>query len=366
MSASQPAISVVVLAHGPEPYLGQCVRSLARSSPMPEIIVVDNGARAAVESLPPVPGMRIVQPGRNMGFAAGCSLGAAHATNGVLAFVNSDAWVEFDALKALASVLVDERIGLVTGSLRLARSPDRINSVGNPIHFLGYSWVGGLGDDAGDHDSIGIVPSISGATFAVRREVWGRLGGFDAEYFAYGEDLDLSLRAWLLGYGVVFTPAAISYHWYEPARNPKKLGLLERNRLVTMWCLYERATLVKLAPIAIVIELATLAGALRNGWGGQKVAGWIWVIRNRRWIARRRRRIQAERRRSDATMAQLYTATVDPPSELGVAIPKWANRILRTYWEMVLSSLRKRYPAVGSLRVNEIRAAAGNGAEGVD
>ena len=55
-------------------------------------------------------------------------------------------------------------------------TPTWLNSAGNPVHYLMFSWVGGFGEPAADHALLTEVASISGVTFAMRREVWDVAG----------------------------------------------------------------------------------------------------------------------------------------------------------------------------------------------
>jgi len=73
------------------------------------------------------------------------------------------------------------------------------------------------------------VASVSGALCAIRREAWDAVGGFDPDYFAYHEDVDLSLRVWCSGRKVRYVPEARCVHHYEFSRHPRKLELLERH-----------------------------------------------------------------------------------------------------------------------------------------
>ena len=83
------------------------------------------------------------------------------------------------------------------------------------------------------------VLAVGSAGMLVRREVWDALGGFDADYVAYCEDVYLSLRAWQAGYRVVHEPEAVVLHHYDFARNSAKFYLLERNRLMNLLLLPE-------------------------------------------------------------------------------------------------------------------------------
>jgi len=305
-----PSVSAVVLAYGDEPWLEACVDAILASDGLRsvEVILVDNGC--AESSIAPVverPGVMLLRPGRNLGFAGGCNLGAAHAGSEVIAFVNSDALVAPDALRALAAVAVEPGVGIATASIRLADSPDDLNSAGNEIHFLGVGWAGHLGEAASGHREQRTVIAASGAGMALARSTWKRLGGFEERYFAYHEDAELSLRCWQQGLPVVFVPEAVVFHHYEFSRNPDKLYLLERNRLAFLATTYEARTLLVLAPVLVLFEAAVVALAVAGGWGDRKVAGWRWLLRHRRWLRERRRHLQSVRTVGDRELLDLFS-----------------------------------------------------------
>lgn len=339
---ARPDAVVVVLAFGPEPLLEACVSALLGSTGVSlEVVVVDNGCTSdAVRALGQRPGLRVLAPGRNTGFAGGCNLGAAQGRAGAVVLVNSDAVVDEGCVAALLRALEDPSVGIVTGSLRLMDSPDRVNAVGNPVHYLGLSWAGGLGEPASAHTRPGPVASASGAVLALRRETWVALGGFFEPMFAYCEDLELSLRCWQRGWTVRYVPDAVARHAYEFHRNPSKMYLLERNRLLVLLTVYDARTLALLAPPLVALEAAVLAVALRQGWAREKVRGWGWLVTHRSLVRRRRAVVQGERRRSDAELAWLLTADVDPGEQTGLAAP----RVLRTasgwYWRAARRLIR--------------------------
>lgn len=336
------AVSVVVLAHGPEPLLGDCVHALLSSvGPPVEVIVVDNGCTTdAVERIPVGPQVRVVRPFTNTGFAGGANLGAAEASGGVIVFVNSDAVVAPDAVAALAAALEDHRVGIASGSLRLLDQPNRMNSAGNPVHFLGLSWAGGLGDLATAHGEGRQVASATGAVMALRRDTWNALGGFFEPMFAYCEDVELSLRCWQRGWSVVYVPQAVAWHAYEFHRNDLKMYLLERNRLITVLTSFERRTLALLAPALAGLEVAVLAVALKQGWWREKVRGWWWLARHVQELSRRRACVQASRSLSDGSIAPMLTGSFDPGVLSGFAVPRWLSALSSCYWAGVRRAIR--------------------------
>jgi GT2 family glycosyltransferase len=329
--------SVIVLAYGAEELLSQCVQAILNSSGVDvEVVVVNNGADPLrLQELAGLPGVRVVNDGTNLGFAGGCNYGSRHCRRPNLAFVNSDAIVGQDCIGNLVAALADRTIGLVSGSIRLAEQPDTVNSVGNPVHFLYFSWAGAMGDPATDHDQPATIASISGATFAARRDFWEQLGGFDSTYFLYGEDVDISLRTWQLGYRVVFEPRAVSVHHYHFSRNPEKFYYLERNRLISLSTLPEASTLMRIAPTVVGVEAALLFTAARAGWLPQKLRSYRWLVRNRRYLRTRRRDAQARRRVPDSVLAPLLSAHMDIPPGFGMSAPEPADRALASYWRLV-------------------------------
>lgn len=331
--------SAIVLAHGSEPTLEQCVAALVADG-ADDIVVVDNdAARGPVDAVRSMPGVRVLSPGRNLGYAGGCNYAASHARGEVLVFVNSDAQVLPGALAALVRRVADPDVGLASASVRLAEDPDLLNTAGNPVHYLMFSWVGGLGEPAADHAEVTEVASITGVTFAVRREVWDALGGFDADYLAYCEDVYLSMRAWQAGYRVVHEPAAVVLHHYEFSRHDAKFYLLERNRLMNLVLLPSGRTQRLVAVPALVVEGGVMLVALRDGWARDKVAGWRWLVVHRRSLAERRRVIQAQRLIPDAELARLLRGPLDPPTGLGPGVPAPVSRVLAGYWRWAVRRL---------------------------
>lgn len=346
-----PAVTAVLLGYGSEPWLPDAVRAVLESAGPeaagPEAadpesggldidaVVVDNGCTSdAIDLVKGMDRVRIISPDRNTGYSGGCDLGAAEAGGEFLAFVNSDAIVAPDTLSRLAAVAAEPGVGLAMGSIRLADSPETMNSAGNPVHFTGLSWAGGFSEPAARYTLRRPVAAGSGCCFVIRRELWAALGGFAPEYFAYCEDTELSLRLWQRGLTVEFVPDAVVLHHYEFSRNERKLYLLERNRLLLVLTTYQRRTLAVLAPMLALTEALMLAAAITGGWGGAKLRGWRWIWRHRRWVRERRALIQAERTVPDTVILSRMTARIDPAN---VAAPPGVgvlNAVMSGYWSI--------------------------------
>jgi GT2 family glycosyltransferase len=333
--------SVIVLGYGAEPFLEDALAAIAADcADGDEIVLVDNGIEARAKRQSTWPALvRVIGHGENTGFSGGCARGAAAAMGDILLFVNSDAVVRPGTLDALTRAAVEPGVGIACGCLRLADQPDLVNSAGNPLHFSGISWAGSCGDPASEHDVARDVTVATGGLLGIRRETWNALGGFEEFYFAYNEDTDLSLRAWLQGWRVRYVPDAVADHHYEFGRSPLKMYLVERNRLVTVFTDYPSRLLRAVLPALLAMELLLLLQALLQGWLVQKLRSWWWLGRHTRLLRERRSRVQSNTSASDAAIAGLLVSKVEPPM---MPLPPGmglVNRALDTYWRRVRRSL---------------------------
>ena len=341
-------VSVIVLAYGAEPYLRACIDAILTSVDAAgeavdlELILVDNGAAAAVAGVDPDSRVRIVRSPENLGFAGGCNAGVGQARGRDLVFVNSDAIVASDAIYRLTSALTDPELGIVTAAVRLADEPDLMNTAGNPVHYLGVVWAGGFGEPHEQHADRADVASASGAFFAVRRDRWDELGGFDNQYFAYHEDTDLSLRAWQRGYRVQYEPAAIACHHYEFSRNPTKQYLLERNRWITVLTVFPGPVLAGVLPPLLAFEMPLCALALSQGWLRDKLRSYRWLIVHHQYLRQRRRRVQDANRMLPAEFCRLLSSRIEPAMVERPRGFRVLNFVLQLYWALfrTLAGLR--------------------------
>jgi len=329
-------VTAVILAYGDDPWIEAAVRAVLASTGIDvDVVLVDNGCTSsAVERCDALSGVTVVRPGTNLGFAGGCNAGAAHACGEVLALVNGDAVVEPGALAHLVEVAMKPDVGIASASIRLADQPDLLNSRGNDLHFLGLSWAGGFGEPAARHTVQKDIVGASGAGMAMRRQLWEELGGFEERYFAYHEDLELSLRCWQRGFRVVFVPEAVVYHHYDFSRSPEKLFWLERNRAILLLTVLQARTLLVLAPGLIATELGMAALAAAEGWLPRKLQAWRWLLRNAGWILERRRQLQAERIVGDRELSSRFVSRLDAGNYPLPAFTPALNHLLAAYWWM--------------------------------
>jgi GT2 family glycosyltransferase len=322
-----PTVAAIVVAYNSGEALTRCLDSL-RADGVP-VVVVNNGGPIAVER----DGVQVVEAERNLGFGAGCNLGARATDADVLVFLNPDTVAHPGAVAALAD---SAGAAVVQARLRLLDRPELLNSSGNVVHVSGIAWPGGYGEPAEELQEQREIGYASGAALAIRADLFRELGGFTEELFLYQEDLELCWRARLGGHRVVVEPRADVLHDYVLERaDRRKEYYLERNRLIFVLTAYSGRLLLLLAPVLLAAELGLALVALRQGWLREKARGWAWVARNASWVTGRRRATQALRRVPDRELARFLTPNLDPrmldlPS--GVAV---LNGLVSAWWRAV-------------------------------
>lgn len=302
--------SVVIVTYEHRDAIRVCLDALLPTlGPNDEVVVVDNASRDRTAEVvasygPPV---RLVRSPTNGGFGKGCNVGAGSSSGIYLVFLNPDTETRPGWLPLLLSALVDD-VAFVTPKLLLAAHPDRIDALGNDVHVSGIPTCRRWGEPAAGMGMVEEVGAISGACFAVRREVFDMLAGFDERLFLYFEDTDLSLRARLAGYRCLVVPTAEVIHDHEPGISARKLYYLERNRWWTILKLYRWRTIAALVPVLLLAECAAWAIAVGSGPRHltAKLRAWAELLRWLRHLGAARREAARTRRVSDRALLLLH------------------------------------------------------------
>jgi N-acetylglucosaminyl-diphospho-decaprenol L-rhamnosyltransferase len=277
----------------------------------------------------------VLETGANLGFAGGCNAGATATSAPLLLFLNPDAKPAPGCVDALRAAAAEHPGWGAWQALVTLPGGERVNTSGGVTHYLGFGWAGECdapvrpGEDRE-------VSFASGAALVVRRAAWERVGGFDADYFMYAEDLDLSLRLRLAGYGVGIARAAVVEHDYDFDKGTRKWLLLEVNRWRTILADYPTPLLLAVLPALLAVELALLPLAARGGWLREKLGAQRRVLAALPLLLRRRARVQRSRSASTATFAAALSAELDSPylprPEGGLAVVFAAQWL---YWQLV-------------------------------
>lgn len=326
MNGTKPSkrTSVIIVTYNGSVYLEQCLTSVQQDvGTDSEIIVVDNASSddSADFVQRQYPDVMLVQNRVNRGFAVACNQGAQIAAGRVLVFLNQDTRVEPGWLRALIRGLDQERaVGLTTSKILLMSQPNRIHLCGQDVHYTGLVFGRGFLSPASGMTTLEEVAAVSGASFAVHREVWEELDGFDETFYMYYEETDLSWRAQLAGYRCLYVPNSVVYHDYRPAQpNPSRLYYSNRNRYIMLLKNWKWTTLLLLAPGLLLAELTEWGLAWAYGWRGlwAKIRANLWILTHLRDVSRLHARTQARRKVPDAVMLKERTYRLEPRTVTG-------------------------------------------------
>jgi len=301
--------SVIIVNYNGRHYLENCLSSLLQDGRDHEIILVDNastdGSAGYVEQVFPM--IKVLRNEINQGFGGGNNVGARSARGEVLAFLNPDVVVEPGWLEALVKVLdVNPSAGLVTSRIMLLCDRGRVNTCGNDIHLSGLTLCRGMRMDPETFNELAEVGAVSGAAFAIRRDLFKELGGFDEAFFLYMEDTDLSWRARLAGYQCLYVPSSVVYHDYTLRFGPRKTFYQERNRYLMLLKSLQWRTLLVLAPALLLAEVVTWGFALLRDRQrlSNKLRAYGWLVKHWGQVMAKRRETQALRRARDRDLLQ--------------------------------------------------------------
>ncbi|MDQ6658178.1 MAG: glycosyltransferase [Actinomycetota bacterium] len=225
--------SVIIPVHGNWAMTAACLDSLlALADPVAfDVVVVDDSSPDdTAERLADRSQVRVVTTTVNSGFGAACNLGAASVATDILIFLNNDTRVHQGWIDSLLQTLdADESAGQVS-SLILDQD-GRVMDAGGIVFDDGSAWNYGRGYDADSSEvrTFRDVDYCTGTSFAIRREVFTALGGFDARYQpAYYEDVDLSFGVRSLGRRTVIQPLSRVTHLEGGTHGADGAGGLKR------------------------------------------------------------------------------------------------------------------------------------------
>lgn len=219
-------VRVVVVTYRPGRELEDFLASLASAGVEDvELVVVENGPDPAAARSATGHGVRVLHPGRNLGYGAAANLGAAGATQPWIVVANPDIVWHPGSLAALVAAGTAEPTAGSLGPLILdpdgtvypsARNlPSLTTGTGHAL--LGRVWPANPWSrryrrDTEPGTSQRPAGWLSGSCLLLRREAFEAVGGFDDSYFMFFEDVDLGERLGRAGWANVFVPTAVVTH----------------------------------------------------------------------------------------------------------------------------------------------------------
>lgn len=320
----QPLISIVVLNCNGANWLPKCFETILAQTIIDQIETImvdnkssDNSVVVAREWFAKFPNATIVLNSENLGFCEGNNSGARAAHGRWLLFLNNDTWLEPDCMEKL--VQGTEKLGAAASTPLVLNYPD--NSY-QDFGFYGFDLFG-LPSPSAVATCTREIFIAGGCSYFIRTDVFNEIGMFDAEYFIYSDDSDVSWRVWIAGYKVVGIFEARLHHRGAAGVNPsggittvefrttdRKRFLTNRNSILTLLKNGRHILLLPLIPLIAWLFLESLAGAvILRRWSFTRESFWnalrdCWRLRGH--ILRKRKEIAIFRKRSDFRMLRFF------------------------------------------------------------
>jgi GT2 family glycosyltransferase len=260
--------------------------------------------------------VKFVRFDRNLGFAEAYNRAIATISEDLVVLLNNDVEVDDRWLVELRSAIEkseeSDRVAACGSMILFHHDRCLVNHAGGRLVPIGGGMDLDFGkrDDPTKHDQA-FVGCVSGASMIMPRSLFLKIGGFDADFFAYFEDVDLCWRAWLAGYRILLIPSSRVYHKLGATTGPflkaERLFLGERNRLQSMLKNLEFRNAVTGILVSALYNIVRIPGFLRSRKPGIALAilrGDLWTVGHLPGIVAKRREIQRHRVIDDAFLVR--------------------------------------------------------------
>lgn len=241
-------IAVVILNWNGAKLLEQFLPSVVAYSEEAKIYVADNASTDnSIEVIKAkFPQVAIIQNEGNFGFANGYNVALQQVEEDYYALVNSDVEVTENWLAPVLSTFDNEpNIGIIQPKILDYKNKtyfEYAGAAGGFIDQYGYPYCRGrifetIEKDNGQYDDETEIFWASGACLFIRKDIYRTLNGFDGDFFAHQEEIDLCWRAFNLGYKAKYTSKSVVYHVGGATlneSNPRKTFLNFRNSLLML------------------------------------------------------------------------------------------------------------------------------------
>lgn len=244
----QPKVAVVILNWNGRFFLEKFLPSVYNSTyPNIEFIVGDNASTDDSIDFIKInyPKIRIIQNETNLGFAGGYNEILKQVEADYFVLLNSDVEVTASWIEPVIEGMIQYDYVAAQPTIRSFHQKEyfeHAGAAGGYIDSLGYPFCRGrilheVEKDTNQYHQHSEIFWATGAALFIRSDIWKESNGFDADFFAHMEEIDLCWRIKKMGYKVGYIPNSIVYHvggGTLTASNPHKTYLNFRNNLVML------------------------------------------------------------------------------------------------------------------------------------
>lgn len=227
-------LSIIIVSFNTKEITKKCLLSLNKNFikyPLEhEIIVVDNNSQdGTVEFLLDLEkqwnNLHVFLSKKNIGFGKGNNIGLVKSTGKYILYLNSDAIIsDIDFRDLIKLMEMKKDMGALTVKVILSTGEiDPASHRGFPTLWRSFTYFSGLEKTffnipllnklfGGYHlthlnlNNIHEIDVLTGAFLFTKREIIDKIGGFDDDYFAYGEDIEMAFQIKKLGYKIIYYP----------------------------------------------------------------------------------------------------------------------------------------------------------------
>lgn len=336
----QNKVFVLLLGYNSFKYIDECLTSLLdQKYDNCEIWFADNNSKdGSIELIKKkFPQVKTFQFNENNGYSGGNNklLKLAFDNNADFCIaLNADTKIDKNLIPSLIDSYKEKsknnKVGLIQPAVMLYSQPNKINTIGNIIHYLGFGHCGGyLRTELPKEDKE--IISVSGAAMLIPKDYYEKVGLFDEDFFMYNEDQNYSWRGLMLGYHHFLSVKGKVWHKYSFSKNKNKMYHSEKNRLMMIFENYEKGTILKLFPVIVLNEIFMIIYSIFTGWIGLKIKSYIFVFKNIENIKNKRKIIQNSRIVSDEKIIKNFDSKLDF-SVLNIPIIKFIVNAIYTFY----------------------------------
>ena len=275
----QPTVSIVILNFNGVKYLQEFLPSvIATQYDAFEIIVADNGSTDnSLEVLAQqFPSVKVITNNKNEGFAGGYNWALKQVISDYYVLLNSDVQVAPNWIQPMVDLFESNpNIGACQPKILAKDHPtsfEYAGAAGGWIDILGYPFSRGrifdtCEKDEHQYDSNAPIFWATGACMMIRSSLFHKLKGFDAQFFAHQEEIDLCWRMQLNGHQLFACPISVVYHVGGGTlpKGGRKVFLNFRNNLIMLAKNLPLSELVWKVPMRLGLDAISAYKGLLSG-----------------------------------------------------------------------------------------------------
>lgn len=307
---ANPLVSAILVNWNGEKWLRKCIESLLEQTYRPvEIVMVDNGStdNSIAYVRKEFPQVKIVEVGKNLGFARGNNAGIKAASGHYILLLNTDAWLDKDAIEKLEDVYERNNYAVIAPYSTQYDKVQGDEAYESTIDPFGHSVFTEDTSNEGDKSFF-----ISGVCLFFTKDIYKRTRGLDQNFFMYMEDVDWFWRLIIFDLKFAHIKGVYVHHAISAGTGKgisyKRFLWRNQNTLQMLLKNYSVQNLVWVLPLYALqnlIEAFFFLVTLKPKIAWTYMLGWLFNFENLRAILAERRWVQTERILGDEAALKL-------------------------------------------------------------